>query len=112
MAQVKTVQLVDDLTGRPADETVEFGVDGKRYEIELSADNAKSLRDAMAAYVGAARRRPRLVQRRGGGQREPSAIDRRQTRAIREWARSRGMTVSDRGRLSEQVLTAYRARTD
>ncbi|WP_298043231.1 histone-like nucleoid-structuring protein Lsr2, partial [uncultured Citricoccus sp.] len=38
--QVKTV-LVDDLTGEPATETVQFGVDGRHYELDLTKDNAK-----------------------------------------------------------------------
>ena len=40
MARKVTTVLIDDLTGENADETVEFGIDGKLYEIELTADNA------------------------------------------------------------------------
>ena len=38
--------------------------------------------------------------------RRPS-IDREQNQAIREWARKRGMKVSDRGRIPAEVLEAY-----
>jgi hypothetical protein len=34
-------------------------------------------------------------------------VDREQNAAIREWARKRGMSVSDRGRIPSEVLEAY-----
>ncbi len=109
MAQIREIRLVDDLDGEVADETVEFGVDGKNYEIDLSKDNASKLRDALASYVAAARRAGgRRRGAAGGGQagRRPS-IDREQNQAIRDWARKRGMKVSDRGRIPAEVLDAY-----
>jgi hypothetical protein len=109
VAQIREIRLVDDLDGEVADETVEFGVDGKNYEIDLSTANAKKLRDALAEFAAAARRAG--GRRRGGGApaaapRRPS-IDREQNQAIREWARKRGMKVSDRGRIPAEVLEAY-----
>lgn len=55
MVQKVQVQLVDDLSGGPADETVLFGLDGKALEIDLSAANAKRLRAVLAEFTGAAR---------------------------------------------------------
>ncbi|GEL17450.1 histone-like nucleoid-structuring protein Lsr2 [Pseudonocardia asaccharolytica] len=111
MAQIREIRLIDDLDGEPAEETVEFGIDGKNYEIDLSKGNAGKLRDALAAYVAAARRSG--LRRRGssgsassGANRRPS-IDREQNQAIRDWARKRGMKVSDRGRIPAEVLEAY-----
>jgi Lsr2 len=109
MAQIREVRLVDDLDGEAADETIEFGIDGKNYEIDLSEENAGKLRDALAAYVAAARRSGGRRARSGAGAgpaRRPS-IDREQNQAIREWARKRGMKVSDRGRIPAEVLEAY-----
>ncbi len=110
MAQIKEVRLVDDLDGDQADETVEFAIDGKSYEIDLSGANAGKLRDAVAEFVASARR---ITGRRGRGSaavaaapRRP-AIDREQNQAIREWARKRDMKVSDRGRIPSEVLEAY-----
>jgi hypothetical protein len=51
MAQKVNVQLVDDLDGSTAESTVEFGLDGVHYAIDLSADNAAQLRDAVATYI-------------------------------------------------------------
>src|SRR4051812_50148383 len=56
VAQIREIRLVDDIDGEAADETVEFGIDGKTYEIDLSKDNAGRLRDALADFVSAARR--------------------------------------------------------
>jgi hypothetical protein len=108
VAQIREIRLIDDLDGQAADETVEFGVDGKNYEIDLSKDNAEKLRDSLAAFVSAARRA-------GGGRRRAASsssarrpsIDREQNQAIRDWARKRGMKVSDRGRIPADVLDAY-----
>ena len=113
MAQTVTVSLVDDMDGSTAAETVEFGLDGVSYEIDLSDGNAKKLRDALAGYVTAARRaggRRRsatgTARRSGGGGARPS-VDREQNAAIREWARKQGMKISDRGRIPAEVLDAY-----
>lgn len=111
MAQKVTVQLVDDVDGSVAESTVEFGLDGVNYTIDLSAENAAKLRDALAAYVASARRtggRKRVGARPGkalGG--APSAADRERNQAIREWAREQGMQVSDRGRIPSEIVEAY-----
>lgn len=57
MAKKVTVTLVDDVDGEaPADETVEFGVDGVTYEIDLSSKNAEKLRNQLSTWVEHARR--------------------------------------------------------
>ena len=63
--------FIDDLDGNAAEGTVRFGLDGTEYEIDLNAKHAQELRDALARYVGAARRV-------GGAARRPArARDRR-----------------------------------
>ncbi|MEN3269387.1 Lsr2 family protein [Pseudonocardia sp.] len=103
MAKQTTVTLVDDLDGKKAAEQVEFAVDGKTYEIDLSAANSARLRQALAPFVSAARR---TGGRRGstGG---TASVDREQNQAIREWAQKRGMRISERGRIPSNVLEAY-----
>lgn len=119
MAQIREIKLVDDLDGEAADETVEFGIDGKTYEIDLSTENAGRLRDALADFVSAARR-PDGGRRRGGAgtssrtstasaaPKSRPTVDREQNQAVRAWARKRGMKVSDRGRIPMEVLEAHR----
>lgn len=104
MAQKVHIILEDDLDGGDASETVAFGLDGRSYEIDLNDKNAKALRDALAKYVA--------VARRAGGR---SAATKRRTqigtsaREIRDWARSNGHKVPDRGRIPSEVREAYEA---
>lgn len=104
MAQQVNIVLVDDIDGSPAEETVSFALDGKEYEIDLSAKNAGKLRDALAPYVGHARRASgRRRGRSAGAANGPSPAD------IRIWARENGFDVPDRGRVSSEVREAYLA---
>jgi len=104
-------QLVDDLDGGHADETVSFALDGRSYEIDLSEDNASTLRKALDEYVSRARKAGDAGRDRKSGsttvQRDPS-----QTRAIREWAQNNGHAISSRGRIPRPVITAYEAAHD
>lgn len=117
MGKIETVRLVDDLTGEEAAETVEFGFDGRSYEIDLTVGNARALRDVLSTYVVAARRAA-VGERRRAGRRSSRAASaasaaesREQNRQVREWARENGFTVSERGRIPAEVLTAYAERT-
>lgn len=103
MAAITIVELVDDVDGKKANETLTFGLDGRLYEIDLSSRNAKSLRDALAPYVSAARRAGGRNRRSSSGARRDAS----ETQAIRDWARASGYEVSDRGRISAEVLEAY-----
>ncbi|HWD07318.1 Lsr2 family protein [Amycolatopsis sp. NPDC051903] len=113
MAQKVLVSLVDDLDGSEAEETVEFGLDGVTYQIDLSSENAEELRDALAQYVEHARRaggRKRAALRPVAGAKaaaRPATVDREQNQAIRAWARKNGFAVSDRGRIPSEVVEAY-----
>ncbi len=113
MAQQTITTLVDDLDGSEASSTVEFSLDGVSYEIDLSESNAAKLRDALAGFVSHARRTGGRRRSSSGGTTSRSSgasrpgVDREQNAAIREWARKRGMKVSDRGRIPAEVLDAY-----
>lgn len=110
MAQKVQVILVDDLDGGEAEETVSFALDGVSYEIDLSAGNAAQLRDSLGSWIGHARR---VGGRAASGRRAASAprgrSGSRDLTAVRSWARDNGFQVSDRGRVSSEVLTAYDA---
>jgi hypothetical protein len=56
MAQKVFTQLIDDLDGGDAVETVSFGLDGREYEIDLNSDHADGLRGVFEPFVSAARR--------------------------------------------------------
>jgi hypothetical protein len=113
MAKRTIHMLVDDIDGGDADETVTFAVDGTQYEIDLSKKNAAKMRDLLAPYVAAGTK----VGRAAAGAtrtaapraRGSAAADRDQNRAIREWAQAKGIPVSDRGRIKQEVVERYQA---
>lgn len=104
MAQKVNIILVDDIDGSDATETMTFGLDGATYEIDLNDKHAAQLRDALSGYLGHARKvttsRGRKTKTSTTG---PSA------RELRDWARSNGYEVSDRGRVPSNVRDAFEA---
>ena len=107
MAQKVHVILEDDLTGGPADETVRFGLDGKFYEIDLSAENATQLRDAVRPFVDKARRVQ--ADKRAKTRRATASQRNGETPQIRAWAQENGYSVSARGRVHQHIKDAYYA---
>jgi hypothetical protein len=104
--------LVDDIDGGEADETVRFAIDGVQYEIDLSQKNATKMRQALAKYVDAGSKvgrvatTARTAPARG---RAAATVDRDHNRGIREWAQSKGIAVSDRGRIKQEIVDRYHA---
>jgi hypothetical protein len=111
VAQKIQVMLVCDICegGKPGSETIGFGVDGSSYEIDLCDKHAKGLRDSVATYVGAARRAQSGGGRGRGRGRSSGGGDRQRTQEIRAWARKKGIKVSERGRLSGDIVAQYEA---
>ena len=114
MAQKTVVTLIDDLDGTTSEsiQTVEFGLDGVMYEIDLNDDNAGKLRDHLAEFVGSARRtggRARRGTTTSLSRPTGSGRSREQTQAIREWAKKNGHDVSDRGRIPANIIEAFEA---
>jgi hypothetical protein len=108
MAQKTIIELTDDLDGSKAAETVRFGLDNRSYIIDLSARNAKALRKVLAPYVESGRR---VTAGRPGRGRARAAADGRRfsTRDVREWARSQGIEVADRGRIPADLAVKFQA---
>ena len=110
MAQKVQTLFIDDIDGSAAEGTVRFGLDGSEYEIDLNAEHAKQLRDALAAYIRAGRRvsggarRPARSGRRGSA----SALN---TTEVREWAKAQGIDVKDRGRVPAELVVKFKAAT-
>jgi hypothetical protein len=114
MAQQTRIELLDDLDGSAADETITFGLDGATYEIDLSAANADAFRKSVATFVDhatrAGRHKPGTKQARTTAAKQAAGTHRNQrerTRAIRTWASAAGYTVSDRGRIPAHIIDAY-----
>lgn len=111
MAQRVQVLLIDDLDGSEGAETVSFSLDGVSYEIDLSEKNAAKLRNDFATWVGNARKVGRGGSSASGrsGARRSRGGSANDTAAIRTWARDNGFEVSERGRISREVMDAYNA---
>jgi len=102
MARKTFVELIDDIDGSKAEQTVTFSLDGVSYEIDLSEDNAARLREELGTWV-AKSRRVSGRRTRGTGASAPA----KDSAKVREWARENGYEVSDRGRISAEIRTAY-----
>jgi hypothetical protein len=107
VAQKVTVELEDDLTGGPADETVRFAVDGTDYEIDLSAKNAAAFRRQLSPFIEHARK----AGRGQPGRPSRTVASRQRSSEIRAWAKQRGIVVSERGRIPASVVEQYQAAT-
>ncbi|HUZ35987.1 MAG TPA: Lsr2 family protein [Streptosporangiaceae bacterium] len=106
MSKSVWVVVTDDLDGPAGAETVVFGLDGVSYEIDLGEANRAGLERALAPFIAAARRLPRGGRRRGGGRAGGAPADRS---AVRAWAKASGMTISERGRISAEIIHQYDA---
>jgi hypothetical protein len=110
MAKQTVTLLTDDLDGGEADRTIEFGLDGVIYRIDLSEKNAGKLRKALDPYLAVASK----VGRTGANGRiasraaaTPTRSNREQNHAIREWAVKNGHEVSERGRIPASIVKAF-----
>jgi hypothetical protein len=104
MATKRTVIISDDIDGSSDAETVSFGIDGASYEIDLAAKNRGKLEKAFAPFVEHGRR---VSGRRRQRSASHAATTRQENAAIRTWAKSAGLPVSERGRISADVIRQY-----
>jgi hypothetical protein len=109
LAQKVNIVLLDDIDESDADETVSFALDGKEYAIDLSADNATKLREALATFVAHARPVSGRGRRAGGSSSRAASSSGPSPAEIRSWARENGFEVPERGRVSAEVRDAYAA---
>jgi hypothetical protein len=111
--QMMTVQLVDDLDGSNAEETVAFALDGAEYEIDLNAENSERLRDLLNEYIEHARRvGGRTSPRKRTTTAATAPADQVTARDIRRWLDSegRGDELSPMGRVPSRYYEEYAAR--
>lgn len=115
MAKRRITQFIDDIDGSEAlPEPVKFSIDGVAYEIDLSESNQDKLRAALEPFRSKATRVGRVAG--GGAGHRPTIVsgsgarasgDKDRNRAIREWAESKGIKVSDRGRIRQEIVDQY-----
>jgi hypothetical protein len=109
VAQKVQTLFIDDLDGSEAVGTVRFGLDGTDYEIDLNAEHAEALRETLTRYAAAARRGA-SARKPGRGTRKAAASGPDSTE-VRDWAKSQGIDVKDRGRVPAELIVRFKAAT-
>jgi hypothetical protein len=105
MAKTVAVVISDDIDGSDGAETVTFGLDGVTYEIDLAEKNRVKFENVLAPYIEHGRRvRPQRRASQGA-----SASPRVDRASVRAWAKANGLKVSERGRISAEVIAQYEA---
>jgi hypothetical protein len=107
VAQKVVIELLDDLDGSEAVETIVFALGGQSYEIDLDEKNAAKLRKALAPFVEAGRKQ-------GGSKRAKTRVpvhsdDHPNPVEVRAWASSQGIEVAARGRVPADIIAKYQA---
>jgi hypothetical protein len=106
MAQHAQIVFTDDIDGSDAAGTVQFGLEGTSYEIDLSKKNADKLAKVLEPYINAARKASRGSRRQAAGRPRAAGPN---PAAVREWAKSEGMEVKDKGRVPAELIVKFQA---
>jgi hypothetical protein len=111
---VQRMQGFDDFDGSPATQTIRYGFADDTYEIDLNDEHAQEFEGLVNRYIERSRKvaevqpqpqpRQRRGRRGGGERRSPEELG-----AVRQWARAQGFQVSDRGRITADILAKYDA---
>lgn len=104
LTRVFVERLVDDDLA-DSTETVDFSYRGVNYQIDLSTRNARALDKLLAQIIEAACHRVPLppTRRRGTETHNGAPV----AKAVRAWAKNKGIEISDRGRVAADVMQRY-----
>ena len=86
-------------------ESMTFALNGSAYEIDLCGAHGTEFSEKIGGYAQYARR----VRVNGRPPKAKPALNREQSADIRDWARTLGLDIKDRGRLRKSVIAAYEA---
>ena len=112
MAEIQTVEFVDDWDGKPVDgdevQKARFVVEGVEYKLDLRPANYQRFLKDMKKWSDKAQKIGRVKSKAN----KPSTTAGRNGRkaelaAIREWANANGYEVSHRGKIPLEVHDAY-----
>jgi len=107
MAREVIERLICDRCGKDGSSTVRFAVGRAAYELDLCEQDGTRFQSDMEKWTQKARRSAAAGARSARGFRgKPSSAG---TPTVREWAKSQGIEVSDRGRVSADVIGRYNA---
>lgn len=100
MAKRTVEYMLSDLSGEDGASTVNFGLDGASYEVDLTDAEAKEFRDFLTRYADAGRKV-------AGSRRPTSGTQKKETAAIRQWASEQGIEVPARGRIPNEIIRKF-----
>ncbi len=102
MATKTTITITDDITGEPDATAHTFALNGRTYTIDLADTMADALADALAPFIDAA-----TVTSKAERTRTERRNRSKELAAVREWAAATGHAIPARGRIPDDVMTAY-----
>lgn len=106
MAKRTVVTVIDDIDGSEGAETIQFGLDGLGYEIDLGKNHADALREALSLYVAHAQKVSSGSRHQAGAKRVTAGSN---SKAVRNWAAVNGIDVPAAGRVPKTVLAQWEA---
>ena len=95
---VTTTIVTDDLGGPGQARPVTFSIDDQKWVIDLNKRNREYLVRRLEKFITAAHPIPPGYGR----------VRNQDAQKIRSWAATQGFEISDKGRIAESVLEAYR----
>lgn len=105
MARTTITQITDDLDGSKDAQEISFAFDGTEYTIDLNKKNRAALEKALQPYIDAGTK----MTKRASSSSRRSSSSRKDFSAIRSWAKSQGLEVSERGRIPGSIVEQYEA---
>ncbi len=106
MAKTVNVVITDDLDGSTDAETVAFTFEDQSYEIDLGKKNIAAFSESIQPFMEAGRR---TAHRGGARAGRGGTRSRNDNTAVRAWAAEQGLKVSQRGRISAEIVSKYDA---
>lgn len=82
-------------------QSLKFSWGGKNYEIDLCQKDADKMSNALTPYAEAARKLA------GSGKPFRNVATGPDPRAVRAWAKSKGIEVNDRGRVPQELVAQF-----
>jgi hypothetical protein len=116
MAKRTQILLIDDIDGSEAKDSIEFGINGQLWSIDLSEAHLKELMDGLSKFIdaGTALGKYHVGPGRKGAistaRRVPAGVNRDRNAAIRAWCETQpDITISSRGRIPDWVVAKFEA---
>ena len=101
------VDLIDDINGKPAVETVLWSLDGEDLVMDLTAANAAKFRRRIDVFRKASRK---AVKQRNKA--VEIAAPEPTSKEIRAWAKANGLSIADKGYIPTRIREAFNNRNE